>query len=139
MGAHINKDGLFQSDKYPTCPAGKVPFSIKDKTAQDLIWAYAQRRRKVDADFSEDVEICLKKEGFDPRQQIRVDGWRIIDTDNFGGDYPNERWVAIGIVDEGVANIIADALNRATGADLGGARFYKVVAADYVLQPGFEP
>lgn len=37
-------DGEFQSDKYPTCPRGKVPLSVKDKTAQDLLWEYAQRR-----------------------------------------------------------------------------------------------
>ena len=30
MGEHINADGKFQSDKYPTCPAGKVPLSTED-------------------------------------------------------------------------------------------------------------
>ena len=35
MGAHLNAEGKFQSDKYPTCPAGKVPLSVEDKTAQD--------------------------------------------------------------------------------------------------------
>lgn len=66
MGAHINADGLFQSDKYPTCPAGKVPLSVKDKTAQDLLWAYAQRRRKVDAEFSDDLELALESAGYTP-------------------------------------------------------------------------
>jgi len=47
MGAHII-DGEFQSDKYPTTPRGKVPLSVKDPTAQDLLWEYAQRRRAVD-------------------------------------------------------------------------------------------
>ena len=41
MGSHINEKGEFQSDKYPTCPPGKVPLSVKDKMAQDLLWIYA--------------------------------------------------------------------------------------------------
>lgn len=65
MGSHI-KNGQFQSDKYPTCPPGKVPLSVKDKTAQDLLWAYAQRRRAVDAEFSADLETALINEGFKP-------------------------------------------------------------------------
>lgn len=64
MGAHINKDGLFQSDKYPTCPPGKVPLSVKDRTAQDLLWQYAQRRRAVDAEFSDDLETALRTAGY---------------------------------------------------------------------------
>lgn len=66
MGAHIDKNGKFQSDKYPTTPAGKVPLSVTDPTAQDLLWEYAQRRRKVDSEFSDDLEACLKAAGFDP-------------------------------------------------------------------------
>ncbi len=66
MGAHINADGFFQSDKYPGCPAGKVPLSVKDPTAQDLLWEYAQRRRTVDAEFSDDLEQCLLVAGYKP-------------------------------------------------------------------------
>lgn len=65
MGSHINKDGQFQSDKYPTCPAGKVPLSVKDRTAQDLLWTYAQRRREVDPEFADDLEKALRAEGFE--------------------------------------------------------------------------
>lgn len=65
MGTHI-VNGQFQSDKYPTCPAGKVPLSVKDKTAQDLLWEYAQRRRAVDAEFSADLETALKDAGYRP-------------------------------------------------------------------------
>jgi hypothetical protein len=64
MGAHLI-DGEFQSDKYPTTPRGKVPLSVKDKTAQDLLWEYAQRRRAVDAEFSDDLEAALRAHGFD--------------------------------------------------------------------------
>lgn len=63
---HLNAEGEFQSDKYPTCPAGKVPLSVKDPTAQDLLWQYAQRRRAVDADFAADLKTALKAKGYVP-------------------------------------------------------------------------
>lgn len=65
MGAHI-VDGEFQSDKYPTTPRGKVPLSVTDPTAQDLLWEYARRRRSVDAEFSDDLEASLRAAGFMP-------------------------------------------------------------------------
>ena len=65
MGAHLI-DGQFQSDRYPTCPAGKVPLSVKDPMAQDLLWEYAQRRRAVDAEFSDDLEAALALAGYKP-------------------------------------------------------------------------
>ena len=64
MGSHLI-DGKFQSDKYPTCPPGKVPLSVEDPMAQDLLWEYAQRRRSVDAEFSEDLETALAIAGCD--------------------------------------------------------------------------
>lgn len=67
MGSHL-KNGQFQSDKYPTCPPGKVPLSVKDPTAQDLLWEYAQRRRVVDAEFSADLESALITAGYKPPQ-----------------------------------------------------------------------
>jgi hypothetical protein len=72
MGAHINKDGRFQSDRYPSTPADKVPLSVNDKTAQDLLWQYAERRRKVDAEFSADLESRLETVGFAP-PALRID------------------------------------------------------------------
>jgi len=65
VGGHLI-NGEFQSDKYPSTPRGKVPLSVKDKTAQDLLWAYAQRRRVVDAEFSDDLEIALLNAGYRP-------------------------------------------------------------------------
>lgn len=64
MGAHLI-DGEFQSDKYPTTPRGKVPLSVKDPTAQDLLWEYAQRRRTVDDEFSDDLEAALRAQGYE--------------------------------------------------------------------------
>lgn len=69
MGSHLI-DGEFQSDKYPTCPPGKVPLSVRDPMAVDLLWEYAQRRRSVDAEFSADLEAALIAAGFDPKRAI---------------------------------------------------------------------
>jgi len=66
-------DGEFQSDKYPTTPRGKVPLSVKDPTAQDLLWCYAQRRRPVDAEFAADLEIALRRAGFVPPSERAID------------------------------------------------------------------
>lgn len=66
MGTHL-VNGQFQSDKYPTTPPGKVPLSVKDPTAQDLLWTYAQRRRAVDAEFADDLETALRAAGYIPR------------------------------------------------------------------------
>jgi len=68
MGAHLI-NGQFQSDKYPTCPPGKVPLSVNDSTAQDLLWMYAQRRRGVDAEFADDLETALRAAGYTPNPQ----------------------------------------------------------------------
>ncbi len=57
-------NGEFQSDKYKATPRGKVPLSVKDRTAQDLLWGYAQRRRVVDAEFSTDLEEALRIAGY---------------------------------------------------------------------------
>jgi hypothetical protein len=70
MGSHINEDGFFQSDKYPTCPPGKVPLSCRDATAQDLLWEYAQRRRAVDPEFSADLETALRSAGYAPPTHV---------------------------------------------------------------------
>ena len=64
-------------------------------------------------------------------------GFRILSTDNFGGDYPGEWFVAVGIRDQHTAEVMADSLNARAGEH--AARFYRVVSADYELQPGFEP
>ena len=69
MGAHlvmVDGEQAWQSDKYPTCPPGKVPLSVKDKAAQPLLWKYAQSRRAIDAEFSDDLETALRAAGFVP-------------------------------------------------------------------------
>ena len=66
-------NGEFQSDKYPTCPAGKVPLSTKDPMAQDLLWTYAQRRKSVDMEFGTDLETALLKKGFEPDPNVSIE------------------------------------------------------------------
>lgn len=70
---HINADGKFQSDKYPTCPPGKCPLSVEDPTAQDLLWEYAQRRRARDEQFADDLEHALRAAGYEPPSCDTVD------------------------------------------------------------------
>lgn len=65
MGSHI-VNGKFQSDKYPTCPPGKVPLSVEDPMAQDLLWLYSKRRWNVDREFSLDLQTALMKAGYKP-------------------------------------------------------------------------
>ncbi len=92
MHSHI-VNGRFQSDKYPTCPVGKVPLSTSDPMAQDLLLEYAQRRRNIDAIFSHDLETCLIADGFSPAQDKKQGndetegdpiGWKIIATGDDG-------------------------------------------------------
>lgn len=59
-------DGQFQSDKYEWCERGFVPMKVTDRTAQPMLWAYAQSRRAVDPQFANDLEKALRFAGFVP-------------------------------------------------------------------------
>lgn len=64
---------------------------------------------------------------------------KIVNTDNFGDDYPDESFVEnIGYIrTKEQAEAIAKAINAAHGEAC--TRFWRVVDDDYILQPGFEP
>ena len=66
---------------------------------------------------------------------------KIIDTDNFGGDYPNETIIAENIRSADLAEVMCTALNYENSIVYGdnAPRYYVVVADDYVLRPGFKP
>lgn len=67
--------------------------------------------------------------------------YRLVNADNFDGDYPNEQWIAIGITDKRDAELFAEAWNARWSGN-GEPRFCKVVEhveVEYQLQPGFEP
>jgi len=65
--------------------------------------------------------------------------WRIVETDNFGGDYPDESFVGPPFQSQAVAQKIADLINGEFAHDSHKPRYWKVVEGDYKLQPGFEP
>jgi hypothetical protein len=66
----------------------------------------------------------------------------VVDTDNFGGDYPDEKFVVQCWLREETAVEITRLLNAENSINGDGdaaSRYYKVVARGYKLQPGFEP
>lgn len=69
-----------------------------------------------------------------------MDEYRIINTDNFGGDYPNEKFVENlpYLNNKQDADIIVNAINSVV-RNPNASRFWRVVKMPYTLQPGFEP
>ena len=63
---------------------------------------------------------------------------KVVSTDNFDGDYPDEAFVTVGSVSSDFAAIIAEEYNRKYNGD-HASRYFKVVADDYNLVGGFEP
>ncbi|WP_290877772.1 hypothetical protein [Aquabacterium sp.] len=67
---------------------------------------------------------------------------KIIHTDNFADDYPNEKFVeGLPILTIEQAKAIAEAINKALDPSNSGMypRHYVVCSDNYVLKPGFEP
>ena len=65
--------------------------------------------------------------------------WKIVEGDNFAGDYPNENFVNLPLTSKAKAQSIADAINAVFCAYDSAPRYWRVVEKDYVLAPGFEP
>lgn len=64
--------------------------------------------------------------------------WKVVNTDNFDGDYPNEKFVEnVPQMNESEARSLATLLCSFVPED--HARHWTAVPADYQLQPGFEP
>lgn len=62
---------------------------------------------------------------------------KIVETDNLGGDYPNESFLNLPPMPREYAERVADAINSCFPDTCH--RYWKVVEDNYVLQPGFEP
>lgn len=62
---------------------------------------------------------------------------KIVETDNYGGDYPNERFVNLPPMKEAHAKAVAAAINEGFGEH--SSRYWIVVSDDYKLAPAFEP
>ncbi len=63
--------------------------------------------------------------------------WRVIETDNFGRDYPDESFVGPCFRSKERAQQVADLINEDAGPN--AFRYWRVVPEDYKLAPGFEP
>lgn len=57
MGHLINKNGQFQSDKYPELKPDKIILSFKDKAARKALHEYIKYSK--DQELSEDIEKRL--------------------------------------------------------------------------------
>ena len=67
-------------------------------------------------------------------------GWCVIvETDNFGGDYPDEKIVNLPAMPKDAAERIAEAINRQLCNHPSARRFWVVKPCGYKPQPGFEP
>jgi len=64
---------------------------------------------------------------------------KIVETDNFGGDYPDEKFVNLPRVNINEAESLCSLINEIFCADDHAPRFWKMVEDDYKLIPGFEP
>jgi hypothetical protein len=64
---------------------------------------------------------------------------KIVGTDNFDGDYPNEAVIAENITSEAMAKFLCTALNEEWNDVINTRRYYKVVPDEYKLKSGFEP
>lgn len=68
------------------------------------------------------------------------DTWRLVETDNFGGDYPAEKWACpYTFTSLKVVKKAQEALNLHVCPEPHSDRYIKVVELPYDLQPGFEP
>lgn len=63
--------------------------------------------------------------------------YRIVNTDNFDRDDPDESFVGPAYATKEIAQAEADKLNSPMGDY--SSRYYKVVDENYVLSRGFEP
>ena len=61
--------------------------------------------------------------------------YRVVNSDNFGSDYPDECFVGEPMTLEEAKKLV----DELDGNRLYDPRYHKVVEADYKLQPGFTP
>lgn len=63
---------------------------------------------------------------------------KIVETDNFAGDYPDEKFVNLPCLPPDIANKICELINEACSGERA-PRFWKAVDDDYKLIGGLEP
>jgi hypothetical protein len=62
--------------------------------------------------------------------------YRVVETDNLGRDYPDEKFKCFGIPNKEMADVICEAINKRYSCSF---RYHIVVDSNYQLAPGFEP
>ena len=67
-----------------------------------------------------------------------MSGYKIVETDNYDGDYPDEKFVGIPPLPEVAAKAVCEIINIYCGGG-NAPRWWKVVEDGYELSPGFEP
>lgn len=65
--------------------------------------------------------------------------FRVVNTDNFGGDYPYEKFVGPEFNTKEEAQKFADEKNGPYERAQYASRYFKVVKMPYKLAPAFEP
>jgi hypothetical protein len=65
--------------------------------------------------------------------------YKIVETDNFGGDYPDEKFLNLPATSYDKAVSIANAINATFNPDGHADRYWMVRPENYKLVPGFEP
>ncbi len=61
--------------------------------------------------------------------------FQVVDTDNHGSDYPDEKFVGPSLRTKDLAETVAACFNDDVTDE--SSRFYKVVELPYTLEPGF--
>jgi hypothetical protein len=61
--------------------------------------------------------------------------YKIVETDNFSSDYPDEKFINIPILSKDDCEAVCNILNSYQP----NTRFWKVVPLNYILQGGFQP
>ncbi len=100
--------------------------------------------KRLDAAFRSQLARFVEiVENINPPASPRVEAktvepetWSVVETDNFGGDYPIKSFVVRGVSIER-AFIVCESLNSRLGPD--SQRWTKVVRAGYELAAGFTP
>lgn len=64
--------------------------------------------------------------------------WKIVETDNFNGEYPDEKFVILPPLEKQQAEVLCYLINLFCSGN-NSPRFWKVEKRDYKLQLGFEP
>lgn len=93
MGEHLI-DGEFQSDKYPWCKRGFVPLKLTDPMAHRPLSDYAQTRRAVDPEFSDDLEEALRLKGY--KTEPTADAALRCTATGIEGGYPSQQCCLVG-------------------------------------------